>query len=691
MHPIKINSVDITFHYNRILNDFSIFKLTTSEKFIKFGSLILDEALTGLKTQSVVFEKGSCFYCLYNDETLNTNSISQNLKEVNEGENFSIEKIDSLDAIKCMPLHLLAQLFLNSLAAPKNSLLAFNNLAGYLFSLNSQLFVKRKSNNEELIIKIPSIKIRIDKRLQMQLEVKTFSSLLLIKKLSLNKHINDYSKYTISHSSQKLRRILPTEKLSASQVFIEKQEVGKKTIIPFFSFENQESFLKSKMGFLYSFLNEVNTKLPEYLSLSFKEILPEKSIKYQKRLQIDKNTIVNAIVLNNNFHIVDKINDEDSVEFCNDLKESFTTEYPETKISKGIKEKANSFNLIVIHNSDYYSKYNLEDPYKNNVQTNTSQHITIEDFKYSTKSVVKNTVKELCIKLDIQKGYITLIDWKKFNYSSHWKFGVKHENLFYFLDISPKGQMTFSQFENTLFTQTEYSEYCDIYDNVMSNNKNESIEGIVISDKNDINIIKSTGEYTIPDFISVGQTFDLVNQPFKIEKSKLVTIFEDFSTRFSHSKNEDYKSLIENFPEKIFERKSILAIIKHRTVRKEFTEYFYKCTGKLLHYYFKDSLTRYKLMDSNLDIKYFTEDNQGLYFVGTKGEGIQSSFPRASKIRKIVPYNSSKLLFDKLLPTMNVDFVKHENITVLPFPFKYLREYVHQSLKAKHICNSHKP
>lgn len=682
MHPIKINSVDISFNYRKIINDFSIFKLTTSEKYIKFGSLILDEALTGLKTQSVVFEKGNCFYCLYDNSTLNTNNIANNLKSVSEGGNFSIDKIESINDLNNIPKHLLAQLLLNSLASPKNSLLAFNNLSGYLFNINPKLFVKKKSNNGELILKIPSLKIRIDRALQLQLEVKTFSSLVLIKKLNLTKSIKEYPKYSISHSTQKLRRVLPDEKLPANEVYIEKQEVGKKTSIPFLSIENRESFFTSKMGFLYSLFKEINSKLSEYFTLKFEEVTPEQSIKYDKRLQINKNAIISTVILNNGFHIVDKINDDDSVDFCDDLKQSFISEYPNIDISKGKREKPNCFNLIVIHNSEYYSKYNIEDPYKKSIHTGTAQHVTIEDFKHTAKSVVKNTVKELCIKLDIKNGIVSLTDWQQYNFSSNWKFGIKQDSSFYFLDISPKGQLTFSKFENTLFTQNEYSEYCEIYDNAINENVNENVEGIVISAGNDINIIKSTGEYTIPDFTSIGETFDLVNQQFKIEKSKLVKIFDEFQDQFIHQKNEEYKESIADSSEPVFDRKLILRIINHRTVRKEFTEFFFERTGNLLHYYFKDSVTRYKIMDSNLDIKYLTKQNHGFYFVGTKGEGIQSSFPRASKIRKIVPHNSSKLLFDELLPTMNVDFVKHENITVLPFPFKYLREYIQQSLKA---------
>ena len=36
----------------------------------------------------------------------------------------------------------------------------------------------------------------------------------------------------------------------------------------------------------------------------------------------------------------------------------------------------------------------------------------------------------------------------------------------------------------------------------------------------------------------------------------------------------------------------------------------------------------------------------------------------------------SKLIFKKVLPLMGVEFVRYGMLTVVPFPFKYLREYI---------------
>ena len=53
-----------------------------------------------------------------------------------------------------------------------------------------------------------------------------------------------------------------------------------------------------------------------------------------------------------------------------------------------------------------------------------------------------------------------------------------------------------------------------------------------------------------------------------------------------------------------------------------------------------------------------------------------SSINRAANIRKIEPFKDSILMFEKLLPLMNVTFVHNGQLTIIPFPFKYLREYV---------------
>jgi hypothetical protein len=89
----------------------------------------------------------------------------------------------------------------------------------------------------------------------------------------------------------------------------------------------------------------------------------------------------------------------------------------------------------------------------------------------------------------------------------------------------------------------------------------------------------------------------------------------------------------------------------------------------------KDSLNT--LFDASLNIKYFGEtDSEACYFVGDRRENVQFSFKDACHLRKVVAVDGSKLIFKELLPTMNVDFVRTGQSTVVPFPFKYLREYM---------------
>ena len=90
---------------------------------------------------------------------------------------------------------------------------------------------------------------------------------------------------------------------------------------------------------------------------------------------------------------------------------------------------------------------------------------------------------------------------------------------------------------------------------------------------------------------------------------------------------------------------------------------------------------REELLSSCLDIKSFRIDGSLYYFVGLIGEGMKYAVHNAANIRTIEPYGDAPEFFEKLLPLMNVSFVKNEQLTVIPFPFKYLREWVKMNVK----------
>ncbi len=92
---------------------------------------------------------------------------------------------------------------------------------------------------------------------------------------------------------------------------------------------------------------------------------------------------------------------------------------------------------------------------------------------------------------------------------------------------------------------------------------------------------------------------------------------------------------------------------------------------------------RKELLSAVTDIKLFDNRGKTYYFVGIIGEGMRTNINRAANIRVIDIYKGDTSMFEALLPLMNVTFVRNGQLTVLPFPFKYLREYIESEVLNK--------
>ena len=86
--------------------------------------------------------------------------------------------------------------------------------------------------------------------------------------------------------------------------------------------------------------------------------------------------------------------------------------------------------------------------------------------------------------------------------------------------------------------------------------------------------------------------------------------------------------------------------------------------------------SRDEYLTSVTEIRSFHRDGRDFYFVGVCGSGIQSALRNAALIRCVEQYGTVSGDFRRMLPLMNVAFVRNGRLTVVPFPFKYLREYI---------------
>ncbi|MFP3340223.1 hypothetical protein R0J91_19750, partial [Micrococcus sp. SIMBA_131] len=82
------------------------------------------------------------------------------------------------------------------------------------------------------------LEFKIAQNFSLELNVRTFSSLLLSKKMDFSKKaLSKYPKYTFVHATNTLKRVLNSESYSVEELFILKQERNSKSHIPFLSFK----------------------------------------------------------------------------------------------------------------------------------------------------------------------------------------------------------------------------------------------------------------------------------------------------------------------------------------------------------------------------------------------------------------------------------------------------------------------
>ncbi len=104
------------------------------------------------------------------------------------------------------------------------------------------------------------------------------------------------------------------------------------------------------------------------------------------------------------------------------------------------------------------------------------------------------------------------------------------------------------------------------------------------------------------------------------------------------------------------------------------TEIIVLPTEKVLEEKKKTKDYKEEFMEGIFDIHTYDIEGELYYTSGVK-DNIQSNIDKATHFYKVNTYNGRNIFID-LVKTVGVDFVRYGNYTVLPYPFKYLREYV---------------
>lgn len=84
--------------------------------------------------------------------------------------------------------------------------------------------------------------------------------------------------------------------------------------------------------------------------------------------------------------------------------------------------------------------------------------------------------------------------------------------------------------------------------------------------------------------------------------------------------------------------------------------------------------SRDRFLSGVIDINLY-EDNGIYYSVGIKGAGMNTKIIRAPHLYKVDVLSGNNIM-PEILSTLSVTFVKYKSFTVIPYPIKYLNEYI---------------
>lgn len=595
--PIKTNQLTYTFDKELFSKNYDIFCIRTSEKHFKNGAYIIDAPLLSNNVCSVLFKSGREIFVLMKSNGSNKSSLKNAILKEDGADRITISQVTP----NSLKDDIVFQLMLNSLGNYESPLLKFNNLTGHLYCFHPNWLIRGRKSEADVVFKVPCLELRLSSKFRLNMEVHTFTSELLRNKIEFKKKkFDEYPKYIFS-AHNTLRRKLKDD---VGYSFIMRQTKNAKTEIAFLDIQNIDRFNQSKMGILTTVLENFNDRFSSIAHLDFESITDYKALDYTRSVANENKQAISDLLSIKPIKIVDCIDDEYSKIFCKEICDLLLSKYG-IKTSCGKRVAKDHLNIRVIHNAAFYA--DSDDPHRifNDVAV---QHITFEDFSECSEFAISTVIHEMLIKADLVKQKISLFDWNTLGLKDDIDFGIEvtdEQNTKYiFMTIHPDGTFNISEQTLNLFEANKYNQCVEIFENAKMNSV--KVHGIIRDALGNINIIKDTEWFTIPEIYSIKA--ELANGNTKL--------------RGKEKRNE--------------------------------------------------------LLSSCLDIKMFNDGVSEYYFVGTIGNGMRCLINRAANIRKIEPFEDSILMFEKLLPLMNVTFVHNGQLTIIPFPFKYLREHLNK-------------
>ena len=498
MTPFKTNLLKYNLNRSAIAERYDVFKICKDGGRFKHGSLALDVPLMEKKVCAVRFDSQGSFYVLMEKGKANKERLFEALKQSDEIDKICIPPI----AFSDINDRTLIQLLLNTLGTSSNEMLRINNLTGHLYCYKSEWL--KENTKEGRIEQVSCLEILVTKDLCLDVSVRTFTSEKCKDQIifSPKRPYESYPKYVFSRFQTMARK----SKDSTEEEFIQRQKFHNKYNIPFLNIGKEKgSFESSKMGVVADIVQRFNDRFGDLAHLDFDEISEYTSLERTRSCINEDKSIKADALKGKSIRIIDLVK-ENSEEFC-----AKTQEVVESlcgiKPTIGVNKSKDGLNICVVLEKEKYK--DVEDPYNKDYDA-TVQHITMGGNFKNKSAQLKAVLNELVIKHDIQNGKFSLFDWSKTGFQNDISFGMKFDlddesekQIYCFMTIHLNGSFDFVKKDPTdIFDFNLYTNCTKIFAG------HDDVCGIVMNHKGEINIIRNTDWFTIPEIFKIREEYE---------------------------------------------------------------------------------------------------------------------------------------------------------------------------------------
>lgn len=676
MNKITVNQLKPVEKINadKILQDFDLFAIKVEKDTypIRETFLSVNKSTDKILQRIVALDYSEqdnkkIVYCLCRKNTVDMDKLNKALVEYNK-DIFYPHKLNK-DEIKQMPQIALLQLFFNQII--DQNVLEGSSLTGTLYLLGSS-----NSHNEGKTLNIDEFSLNDD--LVARISTRCFSQIRVIDSDRLENMVGK-PRFKINRKTKQIRlagRGWKNDENKNYYLITPPVKNSKPTITKFLKLaarNHYATFVKSKSGMLYRLLDVFNQQFGQYFSpLAFKEIEVQ-SQQLSKSQDTETKKLKKKIEDFSDEHpitIVDVDGDNrDAVEYL-------TKSLKKINI-KVVNSSETSLKLNIIHNTEHYAKNNLTDLYHPSVDT---QHITVENLLIeSLNATLYSAVKELIIKNDLKEKSISLIDNQEMptQFTFFKQFRKDNDKKVLQFNFLPDNRFEIKELKNEDFDDNPF---CSLSDEEV-----RSIE-LVIKDEINKNYFKveRTDKNTLPNVEFYEDMIEFTNHTITpaLDKKDLL----EASQSLNDQKYDHFIKLVESGHQDQYSASDVVSLLEKAKISKKTRSELVAILTEQYHFIIsvdsRSAWARDHYLNGLTDINYYQEKSSLYYNVGVIGKGMNMSINKGSIVRKISPINllndedclSSKDIFD-LINTMLVTFVKYTDLTVLPFPEKYLNEY----------------